>query len=441
MSLGQSISVTINLRIIYCSLLEYCKKVMTKKRRSLTILLLGLLTTIVPFSIDMYLPGFPDIAESMNVTSAKVALSLSSFFVGIGLGQLLYGPLLDRFGRKKPLYAGLLLYFICSVGCAYAVSIETLILLRFIQAIGACSASIAATAMVRDLFPPEENAKIFSILILVLSVSPMLAPTIGSYLSEAFGWQSIFILLTILGVLICLGVFFFLPESKSSDKNFSLKPPAIIKNYLLVIKEPYFIFYAFIGALGFASLFIYIAGSPTVFMEHFSLTQKQYGLVFAVLASGLILASQINTVLLKKFKSESIIVTSVAFQNGIGVLLLLLSFLELNNFWLIVSLLFFYLSTIGMVMPNATALAMKPFEKNAGSASSLLGFIQMGLGALATIAIGILNIKTVLPMATSMVACSLLNLGLAAWSIKFFQRKKIMEAAAITKEHTSLNRF
>ena len=409
---------------------------MTKNRRSLTILLLGLLTTIVPFSIDMYLPGFPDIAKSMNVPSAKVALSLSSFFAGIGLGQLLYGPLLDRFGRKKPLYAGLLLYFITSIGCAYAVSIEALILLRFIQAIGACSASIAATAMVRDLFPPEENAKIFSILMLVLSVSPMLAPTIGSYMSEAFGWKSIFILLTILGVLISLGVFFFLPESKPSDKNFSLKPTAIIKNYLSVIKEPYFIFYAFIGALGFASLFTYIASSPAVFMEHFSLTQKQYGLLFAVLASGLIMASQINTVLLRRFKSETIILTSVVFQNSIGVLLLLVSFLQLDNFWLIISILFFYLSTIGMVMPNATALAMKPFEKNAGSASSLLGFIQMGLGALATIIIGILNIKTVLPMAMSMFACSLLSLSLIAWSIKFFQGKKVAETVVVTKDNT-----
>jgi len=409
---------------------------MTKKRRSLTILLLGLLTTIVPFSIDMYLPGFPDIAQSMNVTSAKVALSLSSFFVGIGLGQLLYGPLLDRFGRKKPLYAGLLLYFICSIGCAYAVSIESLIFLRFVQAIGACSASIAATAMVRDLFPPEENAKIFSVLILVLSVSPMLAPTIGSYTSAAFGWQSIFILLTILGVLIFLGVFFFLPESKLADKNFSLKPPAIIKKYLFVIKEPYFIFFAFIGALGFASLFTYIASSPAVFMEHFSLTQKQYGILFAVLASGLILASQINTVLLRRFKSERIILTAVIFQNSIGVLLFLVSFLQLDNFWLIVSLLFFYLSTIGMVMPNATALAMKPFEKNAGSASALLGFIQMGLGALATVVIGLLNIKTVLPMAMSMLACSVLSLSLIAWSIKFFGRKKLVETIAIEKDHT-----
>lgn len=143
---------------------------MTKKRRFLTIFVLGLLTAIVPFSIDMYLPGFPEIARSMNTTVSRVALSLSSFFIGIAIGQLAYGPVLDRFGRKIPLYAGLIFYCITSIGCSFASSIELLIALRFLQAIGACAASVAATAMVRDFFPPEENAKIFSFLMLVLRV-------------------------------------------------------------------------------------------------------------------------------------------------------------------------------------------------------------------------------------------------------------------------------
>lgn len=403
---------------------------MTKKRRFLTIVLLGLLTTIVPFSIDMYLPGFPDIARFMNIPVTKVALSLSSFFVGIGVGQILYGPLLDRFGRKKPLYAGLVVYFISSIACAYTGSIETLIILRFIQAIGACSASIAATAMVRDLFPPEENAKIFSFLMLVLSVSPMLAPTIGSYVSAAFGWHSIFILLTLLAFIISIGVFFFLPESKGSDKNFSLKPRFILRNYFSVIQEAYFIFYALIGALGFSCLFSYISSSPAVFMDHFALTQQQYGLLFACLAGGLITASQVNTLLLKHYRSEKIIFIATIAQTIFGSVLFTLSFLQFDSFWMVVSVLFFYLSTIGMIMPNATALAMQPFEKNAGSASALLGFIQMGLGALATIVAGFLNIKTVLPMSGCMLVCSGISLGMVLWSIKFFRRKKLITAMA-----------
>lgn len=393
---------------------------MTKQKRFITILLLGLLTAIVPFSIDMYLPGFPDIAASFGTTVTRVALSLSSFFVGIGIGQLIYGPLLDRFGRKKPLYVGLVLYCVASVACVYMHSIEALIALRFIQALGACAANIAAIAMVRDFFSPEENAKIFSFLILVLSVSPMLAPTTGGYLTAAFGWSSIFILLTAITVLIGLGVFFFLPESKKGDTRYSLRISSIARSYATVFKEPYFKVYTFLSSIALASLFTYIASSPGVFMQHFALTQKQYGFLFAFLASGLIIASQINTLLLKRFKSESIIRGALLTQLLFGASLFLSSVLHLDSFWTVAILLFGYLASAGLIMPNATALAMKPFEQNAGSASALLGFIQMGLGSVTTILIGVFNIGTVLPMGFSILVCSL-----AGVSILYFSRKVI----------------
>ena len=396
---------------------------MNRKKRIITILLLGLLTAIVPFTIDMYLPGFPDIASSLNTTVSKVALSLSSFFIGMGLGQLVYGPLLDRFGRKKPLYAGLLLYCVTSIGCAYATSIETLIFLRFIQAIGACSATISATAMVRDLFPQHENAKIFSFLILVLSASPMLAPSIGSWVSTSFGWRWIFLVLTFLIIFIFLGVLFFLPESKGADKKYSLRLASIRKNYKEVFGEPYFIIYAIIGGIGFAGLFSHIASSPGVFMEHFDLTQKEYGWLFAFLASGLIIASQVNTVLLKRFRSEELIRRALIFQMIFSTVLLLASAAGIDNFWITSGLLFIYLSSIGVVMPNASALSMKPFERNAGSASALLGFIQMGLGSLATVFVGVLNIKTVFPLSVCITICSVLAFGLVNWSKYFFSNR------------------
>jgi DHA1 family bicyclomycin/chloramphenicol resistance-like MFS transporter len=392
---------------------------MDKRKRFITILLLGLLTAIVPFTIDMYLPGFPDIARSMNTTVSTVALSLSSFFIGMGLGQLMYGPLLDRFGRKRPLYAGLLLYCITSIGCAYAPSIEVLIALRFVQAVGACSATISATAMVRDIFPLQESAKIFSFLILVLSASPMLAPSIGSWLTIAFGWTSIFFVLTILIIVIFVGVAFFLPESKGPDKKYSLHISSVLKNYGFVLRESYFVVYALLGGLGFAGLFAHISSSPGVFMEHFKLSQKQYGLLFAFLASGLILASQVNTLLLRRYKSEGLIERSLIFQNIFGTLLLIVGLFNLDNFWLTTALLFLYLSSVGLIMPNASALAMRPFEQNAGSASALLGFIQMGLGSLATVFVGVLNIKTVFPLAAAIMISSMLGLTLAIWSRKF----------------------
>ncbi len=392
------------------------------RSRKLTILLLGLLTAVVPFSIDLYLPAFPEIATSLNTTVNKVAWSLSSFFIGVGLGQLMYGPLLDRFGRKPPLYAGLIIFCVSSVGCAFATSIEMLLVLRFVQAIGACAATITATAMVRDLFPPEENAKIFSILILVLSISPMLAPTIGGFIAESWGWKHIFSSLTGLVLLIFAGVVFLLPESKGPDKSYSLNARSVSRNFAAVLRNTPFTVYAIMGGISFASLFAYIAASPAVFIGLFGLDPKEFGLLFAFLASGLIIPSQLNRFLLKTYSSARIIRTAFVIQTIFGLLLLAHSLWFPRNFNITVGLLYLDLAAIGVVMPNATALAMAPFEKNAGSASALLGFLQMGLGSLATIGIGLLTIRSVVPMAAGILICSTIGLVLAFWSYRHFAK-------------------
>src|SRR6187200_3294365 len=193
---------------------------MSNKRRTNKfhlITILGLLTAIGPFSIDMYLPAFPDIAKGLHTTVAQVTLSLSSFFIGIAAGQLLYGPLLERFGRKKPLYVGLCIYLLASIGCALAASVNALIILRLIQALGGCVGMVAARAMVRDLFEVKENAKIFSTLMLVVAVSPIIAPTLGGYITAALGWHYVFVMLIIIDVLILTGIYFMLPETKKPD--------------------------------------------------------------------------------------------------------------------------------------------------------------------------------------------------------------------------------
>jgi len=394
---------------------------MTKKRKFLTILILGLLTAVVPFSIDMYLPGFPEIADSLNTSVSNVALSLSSFFIGIAIGQLAYGPILDRFGRKAPLYAGLIFYCIASIGCSFAESIDVLIVLRFFQAIGACAASVAATAMVRDLFPARENARIFSFLMLVLSASPMLAPTIGGYISAWFGWQAIFIVLTVLIAVIMLGVFFFLPESRAADKEHSLNFFSVLKGYQAVVKEGYFMVYSISGAISFGCLFTYIASSPGIFMGNYHLSQQQYGFLFAFIAFGLIGASQLNNLLMKRYSSEQIVTRVFVFQNIFGVVLITAALLNIDDFWSVTAMLFCFLAPIGFVMPNASALAMKPFTQNAGSAAALLGFIQMGLGSVATILIGTLDIKTMLPMTFGLMGCSLLALLVLIGGRRYYQ--------------------
>src|SRR5215467_2526226 len=181
------------------------------------IFILGLLTAIGPFSIDMYLPGFPAIARDLNTTVAHVSLSLSSFFIGISIGQFLYGPLLDRFGRKKPLYFGLTAYLLASIGCTFAYSADALIILRLLQALGSCSGMVASRAMVRDLFAVKDNAKIFSLLMLVVGVSPIIAPTLGGYMTATIGWRYIFVVLAFFGLAILAAVHFSLPESREPN--------------------------------------------------------------------------------------------------------------------------------------------------------------------------------------------------------------------------------
>jgi DHA1 family bicyclomycin/chloramphenicol resistance-like MFS transporter len=213
------------------------------------ILILGLLTAIGPFSIDMYLPAFPDIAKGLHTTVADVTLSLSSFFIGISAGQLLYGPLLERFGRKKPLYIGLSIYLLASIGCALAASVNALIVLRLLQALGGCVGMVAARAMVRDLFEVKENAKVFSMLMLVVAVSPIIAPTLGGYVTSLLGWRYVFAMLIIVDLIMLTGIYFLLPESKRPDPNFSLRPGPILKNFEGVITHPQFYTYALTAAI------------------------------------------------------------------------------------------------------------------------------------------------------------------------------------------------
>src|ERR1700744_3171279 len=273
---------------------------MNRRTYVLYILILGLLTTIGPFSIDMYLPGFDDIARSLHTDPATVALSLSSYFIGLAVGQLVYGPLLDRHGRKKPLYVGLWLYIAATAICMQARDINTLIVLRLIQALGSCGAQVAAMAMVRDLFGAKESAKVFSLLLLVIGASPMIAPTVGSYVVVAFGWRTVFLILGIISVVVTLLTIFFLPESYGADRTFSLKPGPIIRNFISVLRIRQFLVSATAGAFAFGGLFAYVSGSPLLFMNIFHLNKQAYGWVFAFLSVAFIVLSQFNHRRLKR---------------------------------------------------------------------------------------------------------------------------------------------
>jgi MFS transporter, DHA1 family, multidrug resistance protein len=383
---------------------------MTRSRYVSLILILGSLTALSPFSIDMYLPGFPAIAKDLATSVSKVSLSLSGFFIGISLGQLLYGPLLDRFGRKRPLYIGLSVYILASIGCAFSHSIEALIVLRFIQALGSCAATVVSVTLVRDLFPVDENAKVFALLILVLGASPMIAPTAGGYIVSSVGWHAVFIVLTILCVLIFLCCIFWLPAGNASDTSLSLKPGPITRSFLSVFLTPQFYTYCLTGGIAFTGLFAYVAGSPVVFMNVYGVSQKSYGWIFAMLSIGFIGSSQLNNLFLKKFRSQQILNVILPVYVAISLLFIIASQMGWLHLPLIIVFIFLLLSCVGITNPNTAALTLAPFARNAGTASSLMGAIQMGLGSLISVFISLFEKPSVTPLCIAFLASSVLSL-------------------------------
>ncbi|HOX81680.1 MAG TPA: multidrug effflux MFS transporter [Chryseolinea sp.] len=376
------------------------------------ILILGALATISPFSIDMYLPGFPAIATDLSTTIDKVQLSLTAYLVGIALGQILYGPLLDRFGRKNPLYAGLAIYVLASIGCAFTDSISSLIVMRFLQALGGCAGIVAAQALVRDLFPVNKTAQAFSSITLVISVSPMIAPTVGGYMTSAFGWQYVFLVLGVITFLIMGAVYFYLPDGRGANAEMSLKPKAVLSNFYVVIKEPQFFVYAFAGGLATAAPFAYIAGSADVFMNIYKLSEHQYGWVFAFLAFAMIGSTQLNRFLLKKFKSEQIIKTTLMYQSVIGLILVVGTYYGWYDKYALILLMFVFLTGQGLTGPNTSALSLAPFSSHAGSASALMGSWRLGAGGIISAIVSFLHNGTAMPMVSMMAACAVISLML-----------------------------
>ncbi|MCB0662673.1 MAG: multidrug effflux MFS transporter [Saprospiraceae bacterium] len=402
--------------------MEYEIAVDQKENRLVLILILGLLTAMGPFSIDLYLPAFGDIADSLHTDINKVALSLSSFFIGLAIGQLIYGPLLERFGRKKPIYYGLTLYALTSIGIAYSTSIEMMIALRFFQAIGSCAGLVSARAIIRDLFDGQEMAKVFSTLIMVVAVSPIIAPSLGGILSTHFHWSVLFIVLMVMALVVLAGAIFLLPETKSSDPSHSLRISKVYSNYKTVIKHPIFFVNAFSAAIAYAGLYAYLSGSPHLYLDLLGMSEQHYGWIFAIIASGLITATQVNNRLLKKYSSEQIVRTTLVVQAGIGIAFLLFSWLIGVNLYITTSLLFAFLMCLGFIFPNGSALSLEPMGHITGPASALMGAIQMAVGAGASALVGLFHSTTSIPMAAIMAICSLGALSLFYFGWKWIRR-------------------
>ena len=376
------------------------------------ILVLGALTAIGPLSIDMYLPSLPSLAAGFGRDIGRAELTLSGFFAGLAIGQAFYGPLADRFGRKPPLYLGLVLFLVASIGCALAPSLEALIGLRFVQGLGGCAGMVIARAVVRDRFEHAEAARVFSLLMLVMGLAPILAPLIGGYLLVIASWQAIFALLAGFAVLLLAAVGFGLPETRPAQGELHLG--TVLATYAGLLRDREFVGYALSGGFAQAGMFAYIAGSPFVFIELFHVPKEHYGWLFGANALGLIIGSQLNARLLHRLGPETVLGRSTLVIAGFGVLLLSAVLTGAGGFPGLLIPLFGYIASLGFVGPNAAACALHRHGERAGSASAVMGCLQFLAAALAGSLVGQWHDGTALPMAGVIAGCGVLA-ALARW--------------------------
>ncbi len=371
------------------------------------LLILGALSAFGPLAIDFYLPSFPALAQAFATDVEHVQLSLSAYFIGLAIGQLLYGPLADRFGRRMPLLVGVLLFSLASVVCALAPSLEWLIAARFVQALGGCAGMVITRAVVRDMCDPIDSAKVFSQLMLVMGLAPILAPLLGGLMLNIFGWRSIFIALALFGALCLLAVALWLPETLAGDAPAAPLRGAV-GEYLRLFGDLPFLGYALTGGFAVAGMFAYIAGSPFVFIELYGVPAEHFGWLFGANALGFILAAQLNAWLVARHGPSYWLRRMVWLYLLCGSALLLTALAQPTALWPLLIPLFGCIACLGVLLPNSSACAMAGQGSHAGSASALLGSLQFTIAASAAAVVGLLHDGSAWPMAAVISACGLL---------------------------------
>ncbi len=394
---------------------------LSASRRVELIVLLGALTAFAPIAIDMYLPALPAIAREFGAPIASAEHSLSAFFFGFAIGQAFYGPLTDRFGRKPPLYAGLLIFTLASFACAFASSADLLILMRFLQALGASAGVVVARACVRDFFPPQDAPRVFAHMMLVLGAAPLLAPLLGGYILIGFGWRAIFILQGVLG-LFGFAVVYFRLTGTHTGAHRALHPFKILRDFGILLSDRRFSAYAFAAAASNAGLFAYITASPHVFINIYHVPAEQFGWFFGGIACALIVASQVAARLLHLYSAQQVLVAAQILQLLSGVALVGFAASGFGGIWTISFCLMLYVGFNGAVTPAASGLAMAPFGLNAGMASALLGTVQFSGAALVSLGVGATSPETAIPMALIIALCA--GIGTVV-TLVFAQRKAL----------------
>lgn len=371
------------------------------------VLVLGLLVALGPFTIDLYLPALPTIADELHTTSSAVQLTLTGTLAGLGVGQLVLGPLSDAFGRRRPLLAGTAIHVLASLLCVVAPNVATLGVLRVLQGFGAAAASVIAIAVVRDLFEGLQSARVISRLILIIGASPVLAPTVGSELLRWMDWRGVFVGLAVLGIAITLIAAAGLPETLPVERRQKGGALGTARAYATLLTDRTFVALVLVAGLAMSALFAYVAGSSFVLQEQYGLSEQAFGLVFALNAVAIIGASQVNVRLLSRWTPAQILATSIAVAVASSLVLLVVALADVGGVLGLLVPLFVVLGAVGLAGPNAPALALSLHGESAGTAAALLGAVQFGLGALTAPLVGTLGNDN-LAMATVVAVSSVL---------------------------------
>jgi len=366
--------------------------------------MLGSLTAFGPMAIDMYLPAMPAIAADLHTDPASAQQTMSVFLIGMALGQLLYGPISDRIGRRPPLMVGIAVFIVMSVGCAFAQTIGSLIVLRFLQALGACVGQVLARAVVTDVYDRREAPRMFSLLMLVMGLAPILAPIGGGWVLAAASWEAIFLALAVFGVLVGGLVFFRLPESRSEQVAAHARTESPFQGITAVARNRHIVGYAIAGGMGTASMFTYITCVPDLLIESYGISPEHFGWFFGLNAAGLIAGSQINRHLLKRHSSHELLKIALAIGLALTLILLAAALTGIGGLPGLLVPLFLVITCMGFVLPNGGASAMVIDLRRAGSTSAFTGSMSFALGAGGSALAGLLYDGSPMPMAMVMTA-------------------------------------
>lgn len=372
------------------------------------------MAAVGPISIDMYLPGFPAIEREFGVRGVET--TMAAYLVGLALSQLFYGPISDRFGRKPPLYFGFALYSLGAVGCALAGSMLTLTLMRVVQALGGSSGFVIGRAIVRDRCEPQDAARAFSTLMMIVSLGPVLAPAAGGVVITTFGWRATFVFQALLGVVLLVATHFALQESRPVAGIVPLNAASVIRSYLRLARDRTFVGHALVGGFGMGALFAYVTGAPTVLTQRYELSPQQFGALIGLNGFAFMIASRLNIISLRTIGPREVLARYAWLPMLIAVVLLLLTALWTLPLWMVVALQLSFFVAVGRVTPNVSALALAPHGKAAGAASALMGALQSSLAMLSGFAVAAFNDGTVRTLATIMAAGAVLAFISYVWA-------------------------